>query len=309
MLIALLIVLVILILFFFLIGNYFCNIALNPKVSKKYILRSVTNEDKEEEIKDNTEGERWLNDFAREIDILSKDNLKLHGYLVLNPIKKSDTWVILAHGYMGRSYEMVKYAKKFIEMGYNTLLVDLRAHGKSEGQYIGMGWKDRLDIIKWVERLCLDNPDYKIILYGVSMGAATMMMATGEKLPKNVKMCIEDCGYSSVQTQFKMMLKTLKPCIADYLMTAASIVARHRAGYSFKEASSIKQIRKANIPILFIHGDKDKFVPFEMLDELYEVANFPKEKLVIKNAGHVESSKINPELYWRTIKDFIKKYI
>lgn len=309
MVIALLIFLFILILFFFLVGNYFCDIALNPKISKKYILRSVTNEDKEEERKDNIEGEKWLSDFAKEIDILSEDNLKLHGYLVLNPIKKSDTWVILAHGYMGRAYEMVKYAKKFIEMGYNTLLVDLRAHGKSEGKYIGMGWKDRLDIIKWVERLCLDNSDYKIILYGVSMGAATMMMATGEKLPKNVKMCIEDCGYSSVHRQFKMMLKTLKPCISDYLMAASSIVARHRAGYSFKEASSIEQIKKASIPILFIHGDRDKFVPYEMLDELYEKANWPKEKLVIKNAGHVESSKINPELYWRTIKEFIKKYI
>lgn len=309
MLIALLVVLVILILFFFLIGNYFCDIALNPKVSKKYILRSVTNEDKEEERKDNTEGERWLNDFAREIDILSKDNLKLHGYLVLNPMKKSNTWVILAHGYMGRSYEMAKYAKKFIEMGYNTLLVDLRAHGKSEGKYIGMGWKDRLDILKWIERICVDNPDSKIILYGASMGAATMMMTTGEKLPSNVKMCIEDCGYSSVQIQFEMMLKTIKPCIAKYLMTASSFVAKLKVGYNFEEASSIKQIRKANIPILFIHGDKDKFVPFEMLDELYEVANFPKEKLVIKNAGHVESSKINSELYWRTINDFIKKYI
>lgn len=308
MLIALLIILIILILFFFLIGNYFCDIALNPKVSKKYILRSVTNEDKDEERKDNIEGEKWLNDFAREIDIVSEDDLKLHGYLVLNPMKKSNTWVILAHGYMGRAYEMVKYAKKFIEMGYNTLLVDLRAHGKSEGKYIGMGWKDRLDILKWIERICLDIPDSKIIVYGTSMGAATMMMTIGEKLPRNVKMCIEDCGYSSVQRQFEMMLKTIKPCIAKYLMTAASLVAKFKVGYNFDEASCLKQIKQSNIPILFIHGDRDKFVPYEMLDELYEEANLPKEKLVIKNAGHVESSKINPELYWSTIEKFIKKY-
>lgn len=309
MLIALLVVLVVLVLFFLLIGNYFCDIALNPKVSKKYILRSVTNEARIEEIKDNIEGEKWLKDFSKEIDIISKDNLKLHGYVVLNPIKKSKIWVILAHGYMGRAYEMAKYAKKFVEMGYNTLLVDLRAHGKSEGKYIGMGWKDRLDILKWIEKICQYETDSKIILYGASMGAATMMMTIGENLPENVKICIEDCGYSSVERQFKMLLKTLKPYIAEYLMIAASCVAKLKVGYNFGEASSLKQIKKSDIPILFIHGDKDKFVRYEMLDELYEEANIPKEKLVIENAGHVESSKKNPKLYWKTIKKFIEEYI
>lgn len=308
MLIALSIILIILVLFFFLVGNYFCNIALNPKVSKKYILRSLTEEDQKEEKKDNLDGEKWLNEYAKETYILSNEGLRLHGYIVLNPIKKSDTWVILVHGYMGRAFEMVKYAKKFIEMGYNTLLVDLRAHGKSEGKYIGMGWKDRYDILRWIEKLCLDNPKCNIILYGTSMGAATVMMTTGEKLPANVKMCIEDCGYSSVQRQFRMMLKILKPYVADYLMTASSIVAKLKVGYKFNEASCIDQIKKANIPILFIHGDKDKFVPYEMLDELYEAANSPKQKLVIKDAGHVESSKVNPKLYWETINKFIKKY-
>lgn len=278
-------------------------------MSKKYILRSFTEEDKEEEIKDNTEGKKWLKDFALEADIMSFDNLRLHGYRVINPMKKSDIWVILAHGYMGKSCEMVKYAKHFINMGYNVLLVDLRAHGKSEGKYIGMGWKDRLDILKWIDKLCFYYPKCKIILYGVSMGAATMMMTTGEILPKNVKLCIEDCGYSSVEGQFKMMLKVIRPYIADYLLIASSIVAKLKIGYNFKEASSINQIKKSNIPILFIHGDKDKFVPFEMLDELYEEANLPKEKLVIKNARHVESSKINSELYWKTIRNFIIKYI
>lgn len=310
MIIALLIVLLISVLIFFLIGYYSFNIALNPKVSKKYILRSVTEKDKKEEKKNNEEGEKWLREFAKEVNIVSDDELKLHGYEVENPIKKSDIWVILLHGYMGCAYEMVGFAKYFINMGYNVLLIDLRAHGKSEGKYIGMGWKDKNDLLKWIDRLCFQNENCKIILYGVSMGAATVMMASGEKLPLNVKVCIEDCGYSSVLREFKLILKkTLKLCIADYLINTSSIVARIKAGYSFKEASSIEQIKKASIPILFIHGDKDKFVPFEMLDELYEVANSPKQKLVIKNAGHVESSKINPELYWNTIKSFVKKHI
>lgn len=139
------------------------------------------------------------------------------------------------------------------------------------------------------------------------MGAATMMMTLGESPVKNVKMCIEDCGYTSVYRQFEMMLKVIKPYLAEYLMMCVNIVAKFKMGYNFTEASSINQIKKSNIPILFIHGDRDKFVPYEMLDELYEEANLPKEKLVIKNAGHVESSKINQELYWKTIKQFINR--
>lgn len=99
---------------YLLIGNYFFNIALNPKISKRYILRSVTEEDKKNEMKYKIYGEKWLNEFAKEVNIISEDNLKLHGYEVENPIKKSHIWVILVHGYMGGAYEMVQYAKEFI---------------------------------------------------------------------------------------------------------------------------------------------------------------------------------------------------
>lgn len=307
MMMTLIIVLVILILVFFLIGNYFCNIALNPKVSKNYILRSLTDEEQLEENKCNTEGQEWLNTFAKEVDILSIDNLRLHGYEIQNPMKKTKNWVILVHGYMGKSCEMIGFAKEFIDRGYNTLLIDLRAHGKSEGKYIGMGWQDRLDLQKWTQYLCIEYMNCNIILFGVSMGAATVMMTIGEKLPSNVKIAIADCGYSSVYRQFKLLLKTLKPCIAEYLINAASMVTKLKVGYNFKEASAVNQLKKSSIPILFIHGDADKFVPFEMLDEVYKVAPEPKEKLIIKDAGHVKSSKVNPKLYWKTIEGFIKK--
>ena len=307
MIIALIVVLLILILASFMIGDYFCNIALNPKVSKNYILRNVTEEGKKEEYFNNKNGERWLQEFASRVNIISEDDLKLNGYEVINPMKKSETWVILVHGYMGCAYEMVQYAKQFINMGYNVLLIDLRAHGKSEGKYIGMGWKDRLDLKKWIDKLCFNYPNCNIILYGVSMGAATVMMTSGEKLPNNVKICIEDCGYSSVLREFKLILKILKPYIADYIINVSSFVAKIKAGYSYKDASSIKQVIKSDLPTLFIHGEKDTFVAYEMLDEIYEAANSQKEKLVIKNAGHAECSKINPTLYWNTIKKFIEQ--
>ena len=294
---------------FFIIGNYFFNIALNPNVSKKYIMRSVTQEDINEENTNKIIGERWIKVFAKEEEIISKDNIKLHGYKIVNPIRKSNVWVILVHGYMGSSYEMSGFAKEYINMGYNVFLIDLRAHGKSEGKYIGMGWKDRLDLKEWINKICTDEPECKIILYGVSMGAATVMMTTGEKLPQNVKACIEDCGYSSVYDQFKMMLESIPRFFANFILISSDCVSKIRIGYSYNEASSVKQIKKANIPILFIHGDKDKFVPYIMLGKLYKAANYPKQRLIIENAGHVESAKINSKLYWRTVRRFINKYL
>ncbi len=294
---------------FFIIGNYFFNIALNPNVSKKYIMRSVTQEDINEENTNKKIGERWIKVFAKEEEIISKDNIKLHGYKIVNPIRKSNVWVILVHGYMGSSYEMSGFAKEYINMGYNVFLIDLRAHGKSEGKYIGMGWKDRLDLKEWINKICTDEPECKIILYGVSRGAATVMMTTGEKLPKNVKACIEDCGYSSVYDQFKMMLESIPRFFANFILISSGCVSKIRIGYSYNEASSVKQIKKTNIPILFIHGDKDKFVPYIMLGKLYKAANYPKQRLIIENAGHVESAKINSKLYWRTVRKFINKYL
>ena len=89
----------------------------------------------------------------------------------------------------------------------------------------------------------------------------------------------------------------------------ANIITKIKAGYSLKKASCVKQIKKSKLPILFIHGDKDKFVPFCMLDKLYEAAGEKKEKLVIQGAGHAEASLISPEKYWHTVRKFIKRYI
>lgn len=306
-----LIIIIILTILYFAIGIYFFNIALNPKISKKYILRDLTSsEDRKNVASQNPVlDEAWLQDMSEEIILTTDDKLKIYGYQIKNPIRKSDVWVILVHGYMGKASEMVPFAKEFITMGYNTLLVDLRAHGKSQGKYIGMGWQDKNDIVQWTDYLQEKYSACNIILYGVSMGAATVMMATGESLPENVKACIEDCGYTSVWAEFKSLLSSIHPVLANIALSATSMVGKIKLGYHFKKASSIEQIKKARIPILFIHGSKDKFVPFPMLEELYNAATGVKRKLIVEEAHHVESSKINPERYWKTIKEFIEKEI
>lgn len=291
------------------IGNYFYNLALNPTVSKDAIFGTP------EEAK-TTSGEvidenvDWLLNKSKCSDeyIKSFDNLKLHSYKILNEIP-TNKWVITVHGYTSKGLDMSGYARQFYKMGYNILIPDLRAHGESEGNYIGMGWDDRLDIIEWINLILNTDNTSEIILHGVSMGAATVSMTSGENLPSNVKAIIADCGYTSVWDQFSHQLDVLYSLPSFPVMNASSVVTKVKAGYTLKEASTLKQVAKSKTPILFIHGDEDDFVPYSMMDDLYNATSSEKEKLTIEGAGHAKSSKVNPELYWSTIESFIDKHI
>ena len=288
----------------FITGNFLFNLALNPKSSKAIIFQSGFDTEKEQR---RMEKEKWLKENAREVEIESK-KIQLHSYEVKNK-KESKIWVIAVHGYTDSASFMVNSAKQFLNYGYNVLMPDLRAHGKSGGKYIGMGWLDKEDIVLWIDYLIATYGNIKIILYGISMGAATVMMTSGEKLPSNVRMVIEDCGYTSAWDEMAHELKYLFKMPTFPALYNANFITRIRAGYSLKKASCIKQLKKSKLPILFIHGDKDNFVPFYMLDKLYEAGGSKKEKLVIKGAGHAEAQWINPEKYWHTVRKFIKKYL
>ena len=285
-------------------GNFLFNLALDPKSSKSIIFKDEFDEEK---ISKKIENEKWLEKYAKEVYIQNK-KLNLHSYEIKNS-KESKIWVIAVHGYVDSARSMVNPAKQFLNYGYNVLMPDLRAHGKSDGKYIGMGWLDKDDIMLWIDYLIATYGNIKIILYGISMGAATVMMTSGENLPSNVRMVIEDCGYTSAWEEFKHELKYLFHMPAFPALYNANLITKIRARYSLKKASCIKQIKKSKIPILFIHGDKDNFVPFYMLEKLYNTADCKKEKLVIKGAAHAEAQMIEPEKYWHTVRKFIKRYI
>ena len=292
-----------------LIGNYFYNLALNPTTPKDIVFGTP-------EEAATTSGQvldsdiSWLLNHSNYTDeyITSSDNLKLHSYQIKNETS-SDKWVITVHGYTSEGINMSSYAKKYYDNGYNVLIPDLRAHGLSEGDYIGMGWDDRLDIISWINYILNEEPNAEIILHGVSMGAATVLMTSGEEIPSNVKAIVADCGYTSVWDEFAYQLDDLFSLPEFPILNVSSIVAKIRAGYFLGEASSIDQVKKSKTPILYIHGDQDDFVPYYMMEELYNATSSEKEMLTIKDAEHAKASEVDPETYWTTVNNFINKYI
>ena len=302
-------ILVILILGLSFVGNYFYNLALNPDTPKDIVFGTP-------EEAEATSGQvldsdiQWLLTESNYTDetLTSFDNLNLHAYKFLNQ-NDSNKWVITVHGYTSEGINMSSYAKNYYDMGYNVLIPDLRSHGLSEGDYIGMGWDDRLDIIDWINTILEYNPNAEIVLHGVSMGAATVSMVSGEDLPSNVKAIVADCGYTSVWDEFAYQLDDLFSLPEFPILNVSSLVAKVRAGYFLGEASTLKQVAKSKTPILFIHGDEDDFVPYYMMEELYNATNSEKEMLTIKNAGHAKASEVDPETYWTTVSNFTSKYI
>lgn len=300
---------------FYYVGDYFYDYALNPNSDKnleqiiesRYGTAELTN-DEQKAKKTRKKANQWLKKNAAADYLESRDGLQLHSYRITNE-KEGHNYVIICHGYRNQGSYMGIYAQAFYQMGFHLVIPDARGHGKSEGSYIGMGWPERLDVVDWCRRITAADPAAQIVLFGVSMGAATVMMASGEDLPAQVRLIIEDCGYTSVWDEFRLQMDELFEVATIPALTAADLVTRVRAGYGFKEASAIRQVEKNTLPILFIHGEDDAFVPFAMADQLYEAAREPKAKLAIPGAGHGGSAQTDSLKYWNTIEEFINSHM
>ena len=258
-----------------------------------------------------TEAKKWAGtvDFE-EIGITSNDGLALIGYY-LPAEEKTNKTVIIAHGYAGHAVGMYAYAKYYHEaLGYNVLMPDARGHGKSAGDYIGFGWHERKDYVQWIDYVLDRNgKDSKIALHGVSMGGATVMMTSGEELPKQVKAVVADCGYTSARDILSYQLGEMYSLPSFPLIQSTSLLTKLRAGYSFEEASAVEQVKKTSLPIFFIHGEKDTFVPVEMVHELYEAANGEKELYIVPDAEHGNAYDADPETYEKKVAEFLEPYM
>ncbi|MCI5979327.1 MAG: alpha/beta hydrolase [Sodaliphilus pleomorphus] len=231
----------------------------------------------------------------------------------------SNKVAVLVHGYKNSGLQMLSQGAIYYNMGYNLVLPDLYAHGKSEGKEIQMGWNDRYYVMRWMavanELFRGSHQQTQMVVHGVSMGAATTMAISGEKLPGYVKCLVEDCGYTSVHDEFAhelgdtALLGTKRPIPQFPILPTASLLCKWKYGWSFEEASMIDQVKKCKLPMLFIHGDNDDFVPSWMVKPLYQAKPQPKELYIAKGSKHAQSLIDHPQEYAARVKDFVEKYI
>ncbi len=235
----------------------------------------------------------------------SFDGLKLVGHFYKGT--DESVTVICVHGYRGNYIdEFAGISEIFFKRGYNILMTDDRAHGESEGKYIGYGVLDRYDVVTWADFIAGKYPDTKIILAGCSMGAATVLFASDDKnLPKNVKGIISDSGYDSVAEVMETMLKPVFHIPKFPLLYLAGMWAYLLAHISIFKDKSSEHVKNAVAPICIIVGTEDKFVPKEVALRIYDACKTPKKLLLCENTGHVASYVTHTGEYIDTVNEFI----
>ena len=261
-----------------------------------------------------TEGRSWARrrESFQEAAIQAVDGLRLWAAVV--PGREGcRRWAVCMHGYHDTYESMGAIARHYHELGWNVLLPDQRGHGRSEGDYVGWGYDERLDVLSWVNWIARKDPEAEVLLHGVSMGAATVLMATGGVLPRQVKAAVSDCAYTSIEAELRHLLtgaKTELPVRLPFAVLFYRLrkTALRRAGFDLRLAAPVEAVGRSKTPTLFIHGADDDFVPTSMVDTLYQAARCPKDLLRVPGAGHAASVGTDETLYWATVDDFIHTY-
>ena len=252
---------------------------------------------------------QWYREQQKEtVTIRARDGLKLYADYLEAPNARA--CMLLCHGYHSygqRDFAMVM--RLFYEHGCSTLLIDQRAHGRSEGRYIGYGVLERYDCQQWAWFLHAKlGGRLPIFLEGMSMGASTVMMASDLELPPSVVGVIADCGYNSPWEELRHCLHTRYHIPAFPTLYLVDLLCQGVAGYSLREASAARSLSRSKLPLLLIHGGDDDFVPPTMTEENYAAAAGEKRRIVVPGARHGISYLLDRERLQQELLDFIAAY-
>lgn len=284
----------------------------NAKLYEK-IAESTTGEPDAQAIAKEENDERYV--WFKEQTFINHERInvrgqKLRGYLI-EAGKPSDVYVLCSHGYRADGKGEFRFiAKHYHDLGFNVFIVDHQAAGESEGKRISFGYYESKDIVTWAQYLTETfGKDIKIILHGVSMGCATVTIAgADENLPENVKFIVADCGYTSMNDQFASVLRGAH--IPPFpLVPLTELWNRAVEKFRYDDVSPIDAVRKTKLPMLFIHGKEDDFVPTSMAYRLYDACRSDKDILIVDGAIHARSYFVDGDACNEKIDKFVEKYI
>ena len=241
-------------------------------------------------------------------DIISFDGLRLHAdFLRGGPGTK--VTMIFCHGYKSEAaFDFAAMYDFYRSLGYNLVYLNMRAHGKSGGKYIGFGVLDRFDVQSWAKKVAELFPDTSIFLHGMSMGAASILQSADLELDPAVCGIIADCGFSSTNEVFRNLVGGLYHLPATPFVDIFEAVNRMTAGYGFTDADSVRSMEKSRLPLAYICGDCDRYVPLDMAMRIYNACVQDKVLLIAEGAGHAASFMTENEKYRNLITEFINTH-
>lgn len=287
------------------LGNYLFDLATTPRVHDP-----ARDTDHEDPI---FKGRVWLREHPalREAALTAVDGLSLHAYVHYATGAPSHRWAVCVHGFGETAESVGIFGRHYEEWGWNVLLPDLRAHGKSEGRYVTFGWEDRLDLVSWCSWIIRRDPQAEIILHGISMGGTAALLTAGGPLPKQVKGIISDCAFTNahdiISCVYQQRYSRLGPFTV--MWPALRSAMRRKLKIDLNKVDAVAAVRRSSTPTLFIHGVGDELVPPAMMADLYEHARCPKEFLWVPKAGHTRACPTAPDLYWSTVDQWLESLL
>lgn len=233
--------------------------------------------------------------------VKAEDGYILHARLLKNS-EKTGKYVIISHGYTDNRMGALKYARMYLDMGFNCIIYDLRGHGENEATFTTYGIREGKDIYSIVKDARKRYSDIEVLgLQGESLGAASTI--TSLKYNPQVDFVVADCGFSDIDNVLRLGYKNAN--VPTVLIDIADIGAKLRYRYSIKDMRPIDSLKDNEVPILFIHGADDDLIPPENSQNMYNAAKCRKEIHIVKNAGHAQSIFVNEEEYRKTVKEFL----
>lgn len=241
-------------------------------------------------------------------EVIASDGIILYGKVDQQDFYSSK-WAILSHPYGTEHSVMNKLADAYFLKGYNVVSVDARAHGKSEGKYIGMGYLDQYDVEMWINYIVSIDGDSQIVLHGLSMGATTGLLISDKKVSDNLKAIISDSGYSSLQSFLMDKISTKYGINGSLILYITNISFCIFADYSIYDVNAIESVRNSRIPFLFIHGTEDTSVKLYNVYDLFNAALSEKELYIVEGADHCHAIEQDYQEYIEKTFNFLERYI
>lgn len=255
------------------------------------------------------EGKAWCQrQTMKNCQMKSIDGLWLHALYL--PAEHAKRFVLLSHGYKGSSFGDFAYTARFLhEHQCNLLFIDQRCCGESEGEYITFGAKEQYDILRWTYYIARRNQEgLPIYLYGESMGAAAVLMASGHELPGEVKGLIADCGFQSMKAELKDIASNwFHLNWVELLLFRVDLFCRFLAGFCMRDADTAEAMKTNRRPVLFFHGEKDTYVNPVNTFRNYSLCRAPKELVIVPQARHLCSAYEQPEFYREKLLKFFER--